>query len=145
MSRQDQYLVSMTVKYRVNGQMQTRIFSPMAGFEGGEVDSEDTKFFPGGMGEQISLGGRKSVGNVTVSNIYDAVTMHPHMGWLFGGVGKADVTVTKTLLDVDGVAVAGALVYNGKLKRIEPPSHDSESTDTGMWEAEISSATVSQT
>lgn len=143
MSRQDQYAVSITVRYNVNGSVQTRSFI-MDGFEGGEVDSEDTKFYPGGLGEQISLGGRRTVGNVTVSKLYDIVSDHPNMGWLMGGVGKADCTVIKTLVNVDGASVGNPLTYTGKLKRVEPPAFDSESTDAGMWEVEVSSAAVTQ-
>jgi hypothetical protein len=142
-SRQDQYLITLFVQYTVGNTLQKKQWT-MDGFEGGEIDSEDTKFYPGGLGEQISLGGRKQVGNVTCSKLYDAVTDHPNMGWLAGGVGKADCTVVKTLLNPDGVAYASSLTYNGKLKRVEPPSHDSESTDAAMWEVEVSSATVTQ-
>jgi hypothetical protein len=144
MSRQDQYLISATFAYKVNGQLQTKSFARMDTFSGGEVDSEETKFNPGGLGEPISLGGRKTVGNVTIGRLYDAVTDHPNMGWLMGGVGKADVTVTKTLIDIDGNALANPLVYKGKLKTITPPEFDSESSDAALWEAEISSATVTQ-
>jgi hypothetical protein len=143
MSRQDQYSVTLTVRYNIGGASQVRSFT-MDGFEGGEVDSEDTKFYPGGLAEQISLGGRRTVGNVTVSKLYDTVTDHPNMGWLMGGVGKADCTVVKALLNVDGASVGNVLTYTGKLKRVEPPAFDSESTDAGMWEVEVSSAAVAQ-
>jgi hypothetical protein len=140
MSREDQYNVTVSVTRGT----ETRDFGTFDTFDGGEVDSEETKYWPGGLGQQISLGGRKSVGNVTVGRLYDLVRDHPQMGWLFGGVGKADVTITKTSIDVDANAVGKPLVYRGKLKMVTPPSHDSESSDAAKFEMEISSATVSQ-
>lgn len=140
MSREDQYNVTVSV---TRGS-ETRDLGTFDSFDGGEVDSEETKYWPGGLGQQLSLGGRKSVGNVTVGRLYDLARDHPGMGWLMGGVGKADVTVTKTSIDVDSVASGRPLVYRGKLKMLTPPPHDSESSGAAKWEMEISSASVSQ-
>jgi hypothetical protein len=140
MSREDQYNVTVTVAY---GGV-TKDLGTFDSFDGGEVDSEETKYWPGGMGEQLSLGGRRSVGNVTVGRLYDLVRDHPLMGWLMGGVGKASVTVTKTSLTIDSVAISAPLVYVGKLKTITPPGHDSESNDAAVYTMEVSSATVTQ-
>lgn len=140
MSRQDQFNVTVSVK-RGN---ETRDLGTFDSFDGGEVDSEETKYYPGGMAPQISLGGRRSVGNVTVGRLYDLARDHPLMGWLIAGVGKADVTVTKDSLTVDEESVGDPLVYTGKLKAVTPPGHDSESSDAGTWELEVSSATVVQ-
>lgn len=112
--------------------------------DGFEVDSEESKFWPGGLGQQLSLGGRRTVNNGTISRLYDLARDHGLMGWLMGGAGKADVTVVKTSLDVDGNAFGRPLVYRGKLKAITPPGHDSESSDAAMWEMEVSSASVTQ-
>lgn len=144
MSRSDQYNVTVSVTRIINGAPQTRDLGTFDSFSGGEIDSEETKFHPGGLAEQISLGGRRNVNNVTVGRLYDLIRDHPIMGWLAGGVGKADVTVTKTSITVDAQAIANPLVYQGKLKQVTPPEHDSESSDAAMYELEISSATVTQ-
>lgn len=144
MSRSDQYNVTVSVTRVINGSAQTRDLGTFDTFSGGEVDSEETKFHPGGLAEQISLGGRRNVNNVTVGRLYDLVRDHPIMGWLAGGVGKADVTVTKTSITVDAVSVGAPLVYQGKLKQLTPPDHDSESGDAALYEMEISSASVTQ-
>jgi hypothetical protein len=144
MSREDQYNVTASVAYKINGRLQTKDLGTFDTFDGGEIDSEETKFHPGGLGQQISLGGRRNVGNVTIGRLYDLSRDHPNMGWLAGGVGKAEVVVTKTSLDVDGNAFGRPLVYRGKLKQLTPPSHDSESSDAALYELEISSATVTQ-
>lgn len=140
MSREDQYNVKVSVSY---GGV-TKDLGTFDKMSGGEVDSEETKFPPGGMAEEISLGGRKTVGNVTVSRLYSLTRDHGNTGWLIGGVGKADVTVTKISLDVDGNAYARPLVYQGKLKAMTPPEPDSESSDAALFELEVSSATVTQ-
>lgn len=140
MSREDQYNVTVSVK---RGGV-TKDLGTFDKQTGGEVDSEETKFAPGGMAETISLGGRKTVGNVTVSRLYDLSRDHGNAGWLIAGAGKAEVTVTKTSLDVDGNAWGQPLVYQGKLKAVTLPEPDSESSDPALFELEISSATVAQ-
>lgn len=143
MSRSDQYDVTVVIK--AGGSLATDLdLGTFDTFEGGEVDSEETKYWPGGLGQQISLGGRRTVGNVTVGKLYDQTTDHPNMGTIMGLVGKNTVVVTKTSLTIDDVAVAKPLVYEGKLKSITPPSHDSESGDAATWEMEVSSASVTQ-
>lgn len=144
MSRTDQYNVTASVTYKVNGSPQTKDLGTFDTFDGGEIDSEETKFNPGGMGQTKSLGGRRSVGNVTISRNYEYGRDHLLVGWLAGGVGKADFVITKTFLDVDGNAYDRPITYRGKLKTVTPPSHDSESSDAAMIELEMSSATMTQ-
>lgn len=140
MSREDQNACTVSVSY--GGQ--TRDLGIFDAFSGGEIDSSEKKFNPGGMQQTISLGGKKTVGNVTVKRLYDLTRDHPIMGWLAGGVGKAEITAVKASMTVDSVAVPRPLVYQGKLKTLTPPDHDSESDDAAMWEMEISSASMSQ-
>lgn len=141
MSREDQYNVTVSVT-RIG--QPVRDFGTFDTFDGGDVDSEETKYHPGGLADQVSLGGRRTVNNVTVGRLFTLDRDLQHMGWLFDGVGKADVVVTKQSIDVDGNASGAPLVYSGKLKSVTPPSHDSESSDAARWEMEISSATVTQ-
>lgn len=140
MSRSDQYNVTVEVTY---GGL-TRALGTWDKLSGGEVDSEETKYFPGGMAAQVSLGGRRTVGNVTVSRLYRLDRDHPLVGWLLGGAGKATVTVTKASMTIDSAAVGNPLVYTGTLKAVTPPEHDSESSDAALLEMEITSATVAQ-
>lgn len=140
MSRQDQFNVTASVK--IGGV--TRDLQTFDKFDGGDVDSEEALYHPGGMVAAIQLGGRVNVSNVTIARLYVLTRDHPIMGWLISGVGRGDVTVTKTSLTVDKAAVLNPLVYQGKLKRIGPPPHDSESSDANLWELEVSSATVTQ-
>jgi hypothetical protein len=132
MSRQDQYAVSLAVDGKDLGVWDK--------FSGGEVDSEELKYRPGGMAPQVSLGGYRNVGNITVSRLFDQSRDLGQSGWLINRVGKGDVTVAKQSLDVDGNPFGKPVVYTGKLKRVTLPEVDSESSDPALVELEISSA-----
>lgn len=140
MSRQDQFNVTVGVSY---GGV-TRDLGTFDKMEGFEVTSESTKFFPGGLGQQLSLGGRASVEDGTVSRLFDLARDQPIEGWLINGVGKAEVVITKQSLTIDGLASGKPLVYRGKLQTYTPVEPDSESTDAALFELEVSSASVTQ-
>jgi hypothetical protein len=132
MSRQDQGAISVAID-GVN----TGIWDKLSG---GEVDSEETKYKPGAMANEISLGGSVNTGNVTVSRLYVLNRDHVNIkGWI-ARVGKAAVTVSKQPLDVDGNAFGDPLVYAGILKMVTPPELDSESNDAALVELEISTS-----
>lgn len=134
MSRQDQYAVSVAV-----ADVQLGIFDKMSG---GEVDSEETKYPPGAMGDEIPLGGRRTVGNITVERLYMRERDHPYAKTLMDQVGKADVVVTKQPLDDDKNVFGDPIVFQGKLKTYTGPDHDSESSDPALFALEISSASI---
>lgn len=138
MSRQDQYNVTVVVTF--NGE--TRSLGTFDKMSGGLVDSEELKYRPGAMGAQVSLGGYKSVENITVSRLFDLSRDLPQVPWLIAAAGKGDVTVTKQSLDVDGNAFGSPLVYSGRLKKVNPPDVDSESNDAALIELEISTAST---
>jgi len=121
LSREDQYSVTVAV----NGED----FGVWDKFSGGEVDSDELKYKPGGMAPHVSLGGSQTVNNLTVSRLYDLSRDHQQVHKLLGLAGKATVVVTKQPLDVDGNAFGRPIVYSGKLKQVTPPDHDSESND----------------
>lgn len=132
-SRTDTY----DVRVRVNGEG-TGTWDKMSG---GAVDSEETKYRPGGLGEEVSLGGHVTTENVTVTRLYDLDRDHNGLvRTLLAGVGKAKVVVTKQPLDSDGVPFGDPLVYRGKLKSVSPPDVDSESAAAGLLGIEVSVA-----
>jgi hypothetical protein len=91
---------------------------------GGEVDSEETKYKPGGMAPEVSLGGSVSIGNVTVDRGYDPLRDDVHA--LAARVGKADVTVIAKPLDQDRNPFGRPRTYQGKLKALTPPDIDAD-------------------
>lgn len=131
--REDLFAVAVTVVRTVNGDETAKNLGTFDTFEGGETESEDTKYNRGGLQGQESLGGRRSVGNVTVARLYDEF-MQEVEPWLDAGVGSARVTVTKQPLDEEGNAWGRPRVYTGKLIGLTPPDHDSESSDASRIE-----------
>jgi len=104
---------------------------------GGEIDSEETTYKPGAMAPRISLGGSVNVGNVTVSRLFDLDRDGQIVHWLIGRAGKGDCVVSKQTLDVDGNAYGRGITYRGRLKQVNPPEVDSESSDAALLELEI--------
>jgi hypothetical protein len=132
MSRADQYAVTVTADGTDLG-----VWDKL---EGGEIDSEETKYKPGGMLPQVSLGGTVEVGNVTVSRLLTLDDLLPKIRTLRGRVGKANMVVNRQTLDVDGNAYGDAWVYRGKLKTLTLPEVDSESSDAAVIALEITPA-----
>lgn len=129
-------------QYRASVKIDDTDYGTWDRVSGGEKDSEEAKFHPGGMAPAVSLGGIATVGNVTVGRLFDATAQ----GWihtLMDKVGVGKVTVTKQPLDVNKNPYGKPLVYTGMLKQVTPPDHDSESSDASILEIEVSSATVS--
>lgn len=129
-TRQDTWVLRLTVDGESFGIWDKK--------NGGEVDSEDTKYYPGAMAKQISLGGRKTTGNVTLQRLYDRVDDHDRINTLLAASGKGVATVTQRPMDPDGIEYGRPIVYQGKLKKVAPPDVDSESSSAAIYEVEIS-------
>lgn len=128
--RQDQWSNTVTIDGTPMGVWDT--------FGGGDVEAEETKYRPGGMQPQVSLGGSTSVNNVTLSRLLgkeDWPVMHDLMS---SRVGKADVTVSRQPLDADGNPFGRPLVYRGKLQNVNPGDTDSNSADAQTWTIVVS-------
>lgn len=132
MSLESQYEVTL----RINGDD----YGVWDSFSGGGVDSEETKYRPGGMAAQISLGGSKSTENITLGRLFRADRDNLIVKQLNSLCGNGDCVVVKQMLTVDGAATGEPLTYAGTLKSCKAPDHNSESDDPGMIELEISAA-----
>jgi hypothetical protein len=132
--RQDQFAVSVNLDGVDLG-----IWDKLTG---GEVDSEETTYKPGAMAPRVSLGGSVNVGNVTVSRLFDIDRDGGIVHWLIGRAGKGSIVIKKTPLDVDGNADTAIkpLTYSGKLKQVNAPEVDSESSDAALIELEMTPA-----
>jgi hypothetical protein len=106
---------------------------------GGQLDSEEYRYNPGGMAPAVSLGGRKTTENITVSRLYRIVRDHNTLAQrLFNGVGRARMVVSQQPLDISGDGEGlRSIVWRGTLKRVTLPEHDSESSDPAMMELEM--------
>lgn len=132
-TRADTY--DVTVK--IQGEKFTTSDNTFDKMEGGEIDSSETKYAPGNMGEELSLGGKRTVTNVVVRRLYRLARDHRESQRLINLAGKADMSVSKQPLDIDGVPYGKAIVYRGILKKVKFPDHDSESNDAGLLELEM--------
>lgn len=128
-TRKDQYDVKLIIDGVNLGTWDT--------LTGGEVDSDELKYKPGGMAPSISLGGSTNIGQVVVGRNYRLQRDHLRVHWLLARVGKAVAVIVKQPLDPDGNAFGKALNYRGILKRVLPPEVDSQATDAAILEVEI--------
>lgn len=132
--RVDQWSISVAV----DGSPIPGVWDKMTG---GEMDSEETKYKPGGMQALVSLGGSQTPGNVVVSRVYQFSRDNDLCKALMNKAGRVNATVTKSPMDRDGHVyqnAAAALVYTGVLKRVTPPEPDSVGTGEARVEIEIS-------
>jgi hypothetical protein len=105
--------------------------------EGGDVDSNELTYKPGGMVDPISLGGSRTVNNVTLRRNYRLGRDHSVSQRWLNWAGKGKVVVTQQPLDEDGNSWGSPIVYQGTLKRVKLPDHDSQSSDAAMIEIEV--------
>lgn len=104
--------------------------------DGGEVDSDDNKYYPGGMVKPISLGGKVTTGNVTLARIYDRVDDHDKINDWYQAAGHGRITVSQRPLDFNGNPVGRPIIMAGTLKRVLTPAVDSTGTGPAMFEVE---------
>lgn len=130
--RKDQYDTTVNIDGRNLGTFDV--------LTGGETDTDQLTYKPGGMAPTVSLGGTVTVGQVVVSRLYRLERDHAIIQWLLGRVGIGSMVVKKQPLDPDGNTFGKPLVYQGVLKRCTPPEVDSTSTDAAVIELELTPA-----
>lgn len=134
MQRQDTY----SVRASIDG-VDLGVFDKMSG---GEGDSEETTYRPGGLGDQVTLGGAQSIGNITISKLYTDV-VHGQFHFLMARRGKGEMVVIRQPLDSDGNASGRVVAYSGKLKAVTPAEIDSEGNDAALLELEMTVRSIS--
>ena len=125
-TREDTWLVTINIEGRDLG-----IFDKL---EGGEVDSDENKYYPGGMAPEISLGGRQTIGELTASRYYDTQRDHPIFAWIRQQAGAGRGIVSAVPLDFHGNPAGPPIVYTGIVKTANLPDIDSESGDAAVME-----------
>lgn len=129
--RQDQASISLTV----NNVQVPFIFSRR---EGGNVTSEESKTYPGGMRPQKAHGGPQSVENVTLAGEFIPSQDHGALRRLATLAGKGAASVSEQLLDVDGNAFGVPTTWTGVLMSVTTGDYDASSSDPRELEVEIS-------
>lgn len=102
--------------------------------EGGTIDSDSSSYRPGGMADPVSLGGTKTVEDVTLRRLYRLGRDHHISQRYIDWAGHAFVNISKQPLDIHGNKWGKPLVWNGILKSVKFPSHDSQSSEAGLIE-----------
>lgn len=130
--RQDQWQNTVTIDGTSYG-----VWDTMAG---GAVGATETKYSPGGMGPQVSLGGKSNVDNLTLGKLLEPNTTEwgrvKHL--MATRTGKADVSVSRQPLDIDGNPFGEPLTYTGKLLTVTPGDTDSNSEAAQVWQITVS-------
>src|SRR5215467_2473432 len=106
-TRQDTWLVNVILEGKDLGTFDTT--------DGGEKDSDENKYNPGGMVGEISLGGRPTIGELTCTRYYDRVRDHPNFAFYNKWVGSGEATIGFTPLDFNGNAAGQPFKYIGTL------------------------------
>lgn len=134
-TRQDTFLVSVQVQDMSTQKMvDYGVWDKMTG---GDLDSQDVQYRPGGMGPPISLGGPRTTNNVTVSRLYRLNRDHTKLAKLLAAVGGGKMTVSKQPLDIEGNTFGRPIVLNGRLKSVKHPDVDSEANAAALIELEM--------
>jgi len=102
--------------------------------DGGEKDSDENKYNPGGMVGEISLGGRPTIGELTVSRYYDWQRDLAIFAYINSRVGSGRGTIGFQAMDFNGNPQGPPFKYTGTLKTFTPPVSDSSSQDAAMVE-----------
>jgi hypothetical protein len=128
-TREDTWLVSLSIDGR-----DLEVWDTL---DGGEIDSDESKYRPGGMSAEISLGGTRTIGNITLGRNYDYLRDHPMLSWLVARVGAGRCVIGRQPLDLNRIPQGSPTTYTGTLKTVTPPGVDSMSNDAAVIELEI--------
>lgn len=132
-TRQDTWVIHLKVEHPVNGNMID--YGVWDKKTGGGVDSEERIYYPGGMEPPISLGGRKSTGQVTLQRNYRLGRDHDPIQQLIDAAGRSAVIISQHPMTRSGqVYGSSPIVYRGTLKSVNLPEVDSEGNDPAMLE-----------
>lgn len=104
--------------------------------EGGEVDSESTSYYPGGLAPAVALANQATVGNLTLTAL-QALERQELVRFLRTRAGRAECVASGQPLDPDGNAFGPPDVVNGILKRVSAADYDAQSTDAAEFEVEL--------
>jgi hypothetical protein len=141
--RQDQW--SNTLSVYLNGQwVQLGVWDTLAG---GDVAFGETKYKPGGMKPEKSLGGSKSVNNVTLGRLLDQDDDRDDwtlLRTLMQLDEEPPCIISRQPLDTSKLPFGSPLNYTGKMIAVQPGDTDSNAEGAQVWTTIISTdATIS--
>lgn len=134
-TRQDTHRITVSIADPVTGVLTS--YGVFDKWSGGELDSEQTQYYAGGMVPPVSLGGRKTAGNVTLSRLYRLERDHDRIQKLHDAVGRSKAILSRQPLDIQGNVYGRPIVYNATLKKVQAPDLDSEQSGPALLELEF--------
>ena len=133
-TRQDTFQVTLMVEHPhvANNMINYGVWDTKTG---GEIDSEERLYYPGGMAPPYSLGGRVTPGQVTLSRNHRLGRDHDNIQQLIDAVGVSRISIHVQPMDRYKNIYGRPIIYTGTLKTVTLPEHNSETTsDPGMLE-----------
>lgn len=127
MSLENQRLVTVYVDWPGLGALGT--FDKRSG---GNAGSENTKYPPGGMEPEISLGGRQTTEDVTAARLYKRERDRALIGALLAARGVASMSISDQALDRSKNPYGDPVTFTGTLGEVQYPDADSESDDAAL-------------
>jgi hypothetical protein len=106
--------------------------------EGGNLEADDSKVRPGGMGDEVSLGGPASRDDVTVAIPMTDVVSTWHRTLETKVIEDAPTKVAYTFLNRLKQPIGISHTVTGTLKGVTIPDMDTGSSDAAMYELVIS-------
>lgn len=134
-TRQDTHRITVRIVNQATGKMVD--YGVWDKWDGGEVDSDSSNYYPGGMAPPVALGGRQTTGNVTISRLYRLERDHQHMQEWINAAGKSAASIHRQPLDINGNVFGKPIVYQAVLKKVTPPPLDSEQSGAAIVELEF--------
>ena len=128
------------VKLRFEGNMIDGFWDTRTG---GEIDTDTTTYSPGGMLDPLALGSTPKPQNLVLGRIFTETDM-AILDDLLRGAGSGACIVYQHPLDFNKKKWGKSIVWHGILKRVNMVEVDSNSTDAGIYEIEITPAGTPQ-
>ena len=98
---------------------------------GGDLESEDVKTRPGGMVDQVNLGGPTTRTDATVTRPYTG-ELHPYITPLEEVAGSGAMAISYAALDANKNVIPPTVTLGGILKNVQRPNWDSNTNGTAM-------------
>jgi hypothetical protein len=128
--RVSQFQTSLTVDGKDYGVWDTR--------EGGATDADTPDpYRPGGMGPPESAGGEPVTAQLTLRKRFKGAGIAATYVELVTKTGSGEAVVTFQPLDKAGHAFEKPIVWRGVLIGVEPPMHDSNSSDWATFQVTV--------
>jgi hypothetical protein len=100
-------------------------------FDGGDVDPQMEEFIPGGMGDQVAMGGFQKRQPITLTRAWDTTLIGAYIQ-LDAASGVAPFTLALSTLATDKTTVAAKTTYTGVLGKVTQPARKNDDSKAGM-------------